>query len=148
MGAPKGNKNAIGNEGGHPKIGLEVLWEGWYNDILEEYRNGASDVEIRALIWEKTNKEIKASYTLWDRWINEEFEFSETIKMGKLLSEAWWAKTGRKNLENKDFSYTGWYMNMKNRFGWKDRSELDHTTKGESINIISLGNGVKPETDP
>jgi len=23
----------------------------------------------------------------------------------------------------------------------------DHTTKGESINIISLGNGTKPETD-
>jgi hypothetical protein len=24
---------------------------------------------------------------------------------------------------------------------------IDHTTKGESINIISLGNGIKPETD-
>lgn len=24
---------------------------------------------------------------------------------------------------------------------------IDHTSKGESINIISLGNGIKPETD-
>jgi hypothetical protein len=133
MGAPVGNKNAIGNNGGVEKIGLEVLWDGWYNDILDLYSEGASDVEIRALIVEKTNKKIKASYTLWDRWINEELEFSETIKIGKILSESWWNKNGRKNLENKDFNYTGWYMNMKNRFGWTDKISNDITSKGEKI---------------
>src|SRR5690554_1509509 len=93
-GAPIGNKNAIGNNGGAPKIGLEVLWEAWYNDILSLYSEGASDVEIRALIYEKTDKETKMSYTLWDRWMQEEVEFSETIKIGRLLSESWWHKEG------------------------------------------------------
>lgn len=129
MGAPKGNQYALGNEGGRPKIGLEILWEGWYNDILELYSEGASDVEIRALIFNKTQEKTKASFGLWDRWLQEEEEFFETIKRGRMLSEAWWAKTGRKNLSNKDFSYTGWYMNMKNRFGWKDKQEIDQKTE-------------------
>lgn len=120
---------------GRPKDDLSVLPEGWYNIILDEYREGASDVEIKALIasW-------KGSFSndLWDRWMKEEPQFSETIKMGRLLSESWWTKHGRKNLENKDFNYTGWYMNMKNRFGWADSQKIDHTTKGNEIrpNIV------------
>jgi len=127
MAAPKGNKNAIGNEGGHPKTGIDILWDDWYNDILELYSKGASDVEIRALIAKNCASKTKASYTLWDRWIEEEIEFSETIKMGRIFSEAWWNKISRENLENKDFSFTGWYMNMKNRFGWRDKSEVENT---------------------
>lgn len=29
--------------------------------------------------------------------------------------------------------------------GWSDKNEIDHTTKGESMNVISLGSGIKPE---
>lgn len=139
MAAPKGNQYALGNEGGRPKIGLEILWEGWYNDILELYSEGASDVEIRALIYHKTKEKTKASFGLWERWLEEEEEFFETIKQGRMLSESWWSKTGRKNLSNKDFSYTGWYMNMKNRFGWRDKQEVDQKTEHSGgINIKIL----------
>jgi hypothetical protein len=125
---------------GRPKAVFD-LPEGWYNDVLNLYSEGASDVEVKALIyqWRKS-----FSNDLWERWIEEEEQFSETIKIGKLLSEAWWNKAGRKNLSNKDFSYTGWYMNMKNRFGWTDKVANDHTSKGEPINIISLGYGIPP----
>lgn len=109
-------------EVGRPLEGIEKLPEGWYNQVLVLYKEGASDVEVKALIYEWRGS---FSNDLWERWIKDIEEFSETIKAGKMLSEAWWAKTGRKNLENKDFSYTGWYMNMKNRFGWKDKTEVE-----------------------
>ncbi len=133
MGAPKGNQNALGNNGGCPKIGLDVLWDGWYNDILELYREGASDVEIRALIYEKCKDKTKCSFNLWDRWINEEIEFGETIKTGKILSESWWHKQGRTSLKDREFNFTGWYMQMKNRFGWKDNHQIE-----ANVNIPNL----------
>jgi len=114
---------------GRPKEIFD-LPQDWYNKILSLYEEGASDVEIKALIYQWRGS---FSNDLWDRWIKEEEQFSETIKMGKLISEAWWSKSGRKNLENRDFNYTGWYMNMKNRFNWTDKQSVDVTSLGEKV---------------
>ena len=100
------------------------LPEGWQNTILEMYKEGASDVEVKAVIYE-----LRGSFSndLWERWLQDEEQFSETIKVGKMLSAAWWQKSGRVNLKSGDFNYTGWYMNMKNRFGWRDKTETEHS---------------------
>jgi len=110
-------------ERGRPKENLD-LPNGWQDPVLEIYKTGGSDVEVKALIYHTRGS---FSNDLWDRWLKEEPEFSETVKVGKLLSEAWWHKKGRTSLENKEFSYTGWYMNMKNRFGWADKQEVEHS---------------------
>ena len=114
-------------------ISIFDLPEGWHIEVLDLYKNGAADIEVKAFIYE-----IRGSFSndLWDRWLVDEPQFSETIKTGKMISEAWWVKNGRSNLNNNAFSYTGWYMNMKNRFGWKDKSEVDQTLKLEPINMI------------
>ena len=85
-------------------------------DLMAE---GASITEVAAEIgvWKSTVYE----------WIDKHQDFSDSIKKGVDPSEAWWERKGRKNLENKDFSYTGWYMNMKNRFKWSDRTQVDST---------------------
>lgn len=119
---------------GRPKEDLSTLPDGWYNDILSLYEEGAADVEIFALIYKWRGS---FSNDLWERWMKEEVEFSETIKIGRKLAESWWNKSGRKNLQNKDFSYTGWYMQMKNRFGWTDKQQTDLTTNGKEINQTS-----------
>jgi hypothetical protein len=98
-----------------PKKETTQLANDWQELVLTEMEHGASLQEVKVL--------LGISNDLYDRWMKEDIEFSETIKRGKELSEAWWLKQGRTNLSNKEFSPTLWYMNMKNRFGWRDRSE-------------------------
>lgn len=108
---------------GRPKSNLD-LPNGWQDEVLGLYAEGASDVEIKALIY---NWRKSYSNDLWERWMKDEPEFSETVKVGRALAEAWWAKSGRTSLKDREFNYTGWYMNMKNRYGWRDKQEVDNT---------------------
>lgn len=100
---------------GRPRIKLEDLKEDWQERILELSKEGASIVEL-AVELEISRQTL---YTLMER----EPIFLDTIKRCKELCEYWWLREGRINLKDKDFSYTGWYMNMKNRFGWADKTE-------------------------
>ncbi len=106
---------------GAPKKTTRLLPTHWQNELLELYRQGASDKEVKALIHSWLGK---FSNNLWDRWMKEEADFWETIKKGRMLSEAWWENQGRTNLTNKDFKATLWYINMKNRFGWSKKREM------------------------
>lgn len=113
--------------GGRPKAKLD-LPRGWQKKILDLYAEGASDIEIRSMIWEWRKG---FSDDLWYRWIKEEPEFAGVIKKGRILCQSWWEKEGRRGIKDKNFSHVGWYMNMKNRFGWSDRH--DHTTNGKDV---------------
>lgn len=104
----------VGRNVGRPRATLPEDYEKIMLDLAEQ---GASIVELSVAL--RINRDTFYEISKRDK------AFSDIVKRCKELSEAWWEKSGRTNLMNKDFSYVGWYMNMKNRFGWRDKSEQD-----------------------
>lgn len=116
--------------GGRPKNRLD-LRKGWKEAVLSEYEDGASDVEVRVLL-KQFRKKASLSNDLWVRWMAEEREFSDTIKQGREASERWWLRLGRGMAAGKIVgNATTWIFNMKNRFNWADKREVE--------SIISAG---------
>jgi hypothetical protein len=104
---------------GRPQSALD-LPAGWEKRIVDEYRDGASDAEIKAMIYE-----MRGSFSndLFERWMRDEPRFSEAITHGRMLAEAWWTRTGRQNLATQGFIPRLWEINMRNRFGWREKIE-------------------------
>lgn len=96
--------------------------------VEDGFKEGASITEICA--------EIGICRDTWNEWEHTNKVFSDTVKRFKPCSEAWWMTKGRVNLENKQFSPVLWYMNMRNRFGWRDKQEIEHT--GEAFSNLLL----------
>ena len=109
------------------KLGRPSKYQPWMCDkLIEMMKEGASLKEVAA--------ELGISRETLRNWGDEKSktycpDFSGTIKKGLELSEAWWERQGRVNLHNKDFSCVLWYMNMKNRFGWRDKQEIKQDVK-------------------
>ncbi len=122
----------MANRVGRPLIKLSDLPENWKDIIISEMKQGASLQEVYGY--------LDISESTFKRLCRDEVEFSRTIKKGLRLSQTWWLEVGRKYLRDKDFNYTGWYMNMKNRFDWADKKEVktDITTAGEKIEAKPL----------
>ncbi len=83
--------------------------------VPELMAEGMSKVEVCA--------ELGVDYHTFLSWQEKHPRFLQSIKKGNRLSEAWWMREGRLALRDKDFNYTGWYMNMRNRHGWADKTE-------------------------
>lgn len=124
------------NPVGRPKIKLSDLPKDWKNIVLDLAKVGASDVEIRCRL-------NCICHETWTRLIEEHYEFSETIKKAVVLCESWWQVEGRISLRDTKFSPVLWYMNMKNRFGWKDKTEVDGKVVVESSIVYLPPKGVK-----
>jgi len=107
--------------GGRPKDEvIDRLKEGWQTRFLEMGKDGCSDVEIRA--------EFGISDDLWYRWIAEDQEFSRTYKAAKAACHAKWEAMGRKMAFGEvEGNPTTWIFNMKNRFNWRDKQDVDHS---------------------
>lgn len=115
---------------GRPRIELSDLPDNWQQTLLDMSSEGASIVELAV--------ELGISRDTFYNISEREVVFSDTVKQCKELCEAWWLKNGRTNLNNKDFSYTGWYMNMKNRFNWSDKQESKNEVTVKEFNIKDL----------
>jgi hypothetical protein len=61
-------------------------------------------------------------------WVKEHPEFSDSYKKGLELSETWWIRIGRMgSLGKVKIQPATWIFNMKNRFKWTDRQDMNVT---------------------
>ena len=99
--------------------------------MIGMFRQGCSITEIVA--------KLGISRQCFYRWIDpEDYRFLPEMRIayeeGILLYEAWWEQQGRTSLREKEFNHVLWYMNMKNRFSWKDKQEVEQDGKVQ-VNI-------------
>lgn len=108
------------NPMGRPRTTVADLPAEWESMMREAAQDGASAVEIRCI--------LGIGESAWETLIEDDADFRRTVKESKDLCQVWWERQGRKmSCGESDGNATTWIFNMKNRFGWKDKTETEHT---------------------
>lgn len=109
---------------------LKTLPDTWEEQVLALYANGGCDTEVQAMFI-RNGWRPSLSNDLWQRWMIEEPVFSDVIKRGHRMSEAWWLRLGREAATGEtEVNVPIWIFNMKNRMRWADRQDV--TTRDET----------------
>ncbi|WP_157628327.1 hypothetical protein [Rhizobium leguminosarum] len=129
----------MSNSVGRPLTTIADLAENWRDIMHTIYADGGSDAEVKVALAIPPSRAI--SNMLWDDLQAREPEFSEAIREGRILAEMWWQRKGREGLftyEGVKFSSQLWFINMKNRFGWKDKQEVEHSADKDAPPVFTL----------
>lgn len=105
---------------GRPRTTTAALPENWKQLMLDCGQEGGSAVEMRCI--------LGIGQSGWETLINDDEEFRETERQARALCEVWWERRGRAMASGDDGNATVWIFNMKNRFAWRDKTEVDHRT--------------------
>lgn len=105
----------------------------------------ATELMKSGLALEELPLHLKVSLRSINEWREVHPEFAQAIKDGIDYSQSWWMGEGRENIRNKEFNATLWYMNMKNRFGWKDKTENHSTVSVEVKDIQQVRDSYKKD---
>lgn len=110
---------------GRPRTTVDDLPESWQDIMRDCGQEGGSAVEARCLLGIGTSA--------WDTLLEDSEEFRATEKERQALCEVWWERQGRRMTSGGDGNATVWIFNMKNRFGWRDKQEIDHRSGDGSM---------------
>ena len=100
---------------------LETKVPEWRKTLLGLYDQGASDREVM--------RELGLTPGAFEVLYNDmiESDFRELVDIGHVYAHAWWEGQGRKNLTTRGYNTSLWTINMKNRFGWSEKTEQSLT---------------------
>jgi len=109
----------------------EIKYKPEYVDQLPDmFKTGEDVSEVCAV--------FKISRQTFYDWIKKYPEFKTAYALGKTYSESWWNRLGRAGAAGKaDINPSVWLANMKNKFDWKEKSELTGANGGpiETSNV-------------
>ena len=124
-----------------PKKTTKDFPKDWEVEIDKIYKRGGCDVEVRSFLG-------GICHETFDRLLNEDQEFSESIKRGRVHAEAWWKEQGRTGLRAGVIN-TGMYaLNMRNRFNWYDANKQGEDIENMGSKLDRIANALeKSDTD-
>lgn len=103
--------------------------------MREAAQDGASAVEIRCI--------LGIGESAWETLIEDDADFRRTVKESKDLCQVWWERQGRKmSCGESEGNATTWIFNMKNRFGWHDKQQVDNISSDGSMSPKDTGAAV------
>ena len=106
----------------------------------EEYSKMLIEHMSEGMSFETFGAKVKAHRATLHRWREKYPEFREAYELGKLCSQAVWERIGldgaRGDLDK--FNAASFCFNMKNRFGWRDKMEVENIGPAQKL-IIDLG---------
>ena len=81
---------------------------------------------------------VPCDYRTVESYVEKYPDVLQPEKMQQALrkGQLWWEKTGMEGMLGKlvgTFSSGTWVFNMKNRYGWTNKQEIDHTSGGEKL---------------
>ena len=127
---------------GRPRTTIDDLPAGWKEIIMDCGQSGGSEVKMRCL--------LGIGDSAWYTLLKDSVEFRKTVKTAKDLCQVWWEDAGQNMAVTGDGNATSWIFNMKNRFNWHDRQQVDHTSSDGSqapsrIEIVAPSMEAKKE---
>jgi hypothetical protein len=106
--------------------------KGYADQLPELFAHGESVAEVA--------HSLDITKETFFQWVKAHTEFAKAYQKGKDIAEAWWEKTARESLilgKGERFNSGVWVFVMKNKFGWKDKTETD-LTAGITLHIPPL----------
>jgi len=137
-------------KGGRRKFTRFDLLPNWEEVAIDCGSQGMSDIEIRKNL--AIAKYRVLCTETWESLLKDEF-FAEVIKRARILCQAWWEEQGRKGLKAQHFNSALWFMNMKNRFKWRDKQPeevahaINNTTISDPQQILDIIDRFGKKTD-
>jgi transposase-like protein len=94
----------------------------------------------------KACKAVDVQRSTYYKWLKEDEEFKKAIDSIQDVALDFVESKLHEQIKDNNTPATIFYLKTKGKGrGYIERSEVDHTTKGEAINVISLGGGDKPK---
>lgn len=115
----------MANPVGRPRTTTADLPDDWKEIMRACGQDGGSANEARCL--------LGIERSAWNTLLNDSEEFRASENIRNALCEAWWERQGRVMTVNGGGSPPVWIFNMKNRFGWRDKQDVDHTSSDGSM---------------
>lgn len=79
-----------------PKKTMDILPKDWKKTALDMFTEGAAQIQVI--------KAIGLTVDLHKRFVKDYEEYRDTMVSGMELAECWWVKTGKDNLNNRNFN--------------------------------------------